>query len=90
MGWGHSKEQNTDTHMVAQTVNNNFHEKLDNISWIVIALAVVISIGAGYAMWYRCRTSAKGWVRKQMATDPKVVTVQAVPQQQAAAGNSYM
>lgn len=87
MGWGQSKEQNNSNNVVSQTVNNNqFFEKLDTITWIIIALIIVISIVILHTTWNRCRSSIKGWVRKQtgLANSPNLSSVQTVPQQQAA------
>lgn len=91
MGSTQTKEEhNSNSGIIAQRITNNFNEKLDNIVWIVIAMVIILSVTVGCVAWRRCKSTAKSWVRKQTASNPNMVTVQAVPQQQAAAGNAYM
>lgn len=55
--------QSRDTVVVQTTVNNAMiTQKLDTMSWFVIALIVIVSLATAYQAWRRCIGTAKSWL----------------------------
>lgn len=70
MGWGQSKEGDKSSSVVTQTqtVTTDFKEQLGNISFILIAMAVMFGIILACVMWHRCKKTTRNWVQKQLVT----------------------